>query len=127
MSPRTLFEEIVGVSPQFGEVMREHLADNDGLLPYLLMSDLLRYIGTRLIAAQGSAPASRDEVNVEIGKVLQLLDTALIDGDPETENTIAVSFIEDIDSEKFFRDLEPMLGPNLRAEHRRQLDWPVKH
>ena len=126
MNPRALFDSIVVVSPQFGEVMREHLDDNDGLLPHLLMSDLLRYIGTRLIAAQGTPVANHEEMHLEIGKVLQLLDTAFVGGNPETENAIAVSFIEDIDSDKFFCDLEPMLGPNLRAEHRRQLEWPVK-
>lgn len=83
--------------------------------------------GTQLVAAQGTPAANRQEVNMELGKVLQLLDTAFVGGDPETENAIAVSFIEDIASDQFFSDLEPMLGPNLRTEHRRQLEWSVKH
>ena len=76
------------------------------------MADLLRYVGAR-IGVSGT--------DKELKLILGVLDEALRVADPETENAIAVSFVEHIETEPFFKQLEPLLGPRLRAEHRRQV------
>ena len=99
------FDAMAAASPQFDEVMREHMADNDSLLPHLLMTDLLRYVEARAASEDG------DE---ELTEIFRLLDEAFVDGD--TKSAIAVSFIEDIDAEPFLTTIEPYFGPALKAE-----------
>lgn len=117
MKPVELFEKVVSVSPRFGDTMEEHLKDNDELLPHLLMSDLLRYVGGKLTACE-----SRNRIEVQ--DILAVLETAFTSGNSETENAIAVSFLENLETEPFYAALAPLLGPGLRAEHKRQMEWP---
>ena len=117
MKPVELFEKVVSLSPGFGAIMEEHLKDNDGLLPHLLMSDLLRYIGGKLIHHE-----SRNQV--EVNNILAVLEGAFTSGNSETENAIAVSFLEHVETEPFYEALAQLLGPALRAEHIRQLERP---
>lgn len=70
MKPVELFKKVVSISPpRFGDAMEEHLKDNDELLPHLLMSDLLRYVGDKLTARE-----SRNLIEVE--DILAVLETA---------------------------------------------------
>jgi len=107
---KELFDGVVSCSPGFAAVMREHMADNDGLLPHLLMADLLLYVGAR---------AAYSDCREELASIFQLLGEASVSGDDETKNAIAVSFIEDIDAEPFLRNIEPYFGPALKAEYLR--------
>jgi hypothetical protein len=103
-----LFDGVASCSPGFAAVMREHIADNDGLLPHLLMGDLLLFVGAR---------AAYSDCHEELVSIFRLLDEAFVGGDAETENAIAVSFIEDIDAEPFLTNIEPYFGPALKAEY----------
>ena len=111
MKPEAMFQRICDVAPGFKAVLAEHLRDNDELLSHLLTADLLRYVGARVGNRQGME---------EVRRILEVLEEAFRSKDPDTENAIAVSFIEHIDTEPFFHQLEPLLGPALRAEYRRQ-------
>jgi hypothetical protein len=119
-----LFQRIVDVAPDFEAVRVEHLRDNFGeLLPHLLMADLLRYVALALGAPDKldglAVPPSRQEVSA----ILAVLDRGLAEGDAATDNAIAVSFVEYVWGEPFYPQLEPLLGPELRAEVQRQRDW----
>lgn len=119
MSPSELFAQISTVSPAFERVTKEHYADNSELLPHLLMGDLLRYLGTYFpTPANNLSPSSLGEVRA----ILTLLDSAMTSGNPETENVVAISFIENIDTEPFFEKLKPLLGIALRRELKRQME-----
>jgi hypothetical protein len=109
MTPSTLFKQIELASPGFGAVAQEHFVDNGELLPHLLMADLLRYIGASANRASVT-PASETEIRA----ALSVLEFAARCGDPETENVVAMSFCECIESESFFPKLQPMLGLALR-------------
>ena len=111
MTPQVLFQKVGSVAPGFNAVMAEHLEDNGELLPHLLIADLLRYVGSKVGSARGIE---------EVRRILDVLEEAYRSGDPDTENVIAVSFIEDIEREPFYGRLEPLLGPELRAERKRQ-------
>jgi hypothetical protein len=115
MNPLELFTAIGTAAPGFKSVMAEHLADNGELLPHLLMSDLLRYIGRSFKSNGNNDPApSRSEITA----VLALLDTAAVSGSEETKNAIAVSFCEHVETETFFPQLRGLLGLGLRRHMR---------
>ena len=110
MSPAKLFERVVQVAPQFAPVLDEHLRDYDAILPHVLMPSLLGFIGARIVGPE--AP-----VDATVVRLLELLEAEVVGEDPDTQNLIAVSFLENLEAEPFFGQLYPMLGPNLRAAH----------
>ena len=116
MTPQTLFDRVVAVAPDFHAVLSEHRTDNDGVLPHVLMGDLLRYVGAKLDRAQ---PSELEEVKA----ITTVLESGIRSGNPATENVIAVSFLEHIDAEPFYERLRPFLGPQLVAEHVHQVSW----
>ena len=121
MTPERFFDSVIATAPGFRGVKEEHIRYNDELLVHVLMSDLLRYIGSHFtgVSTVPAQPASGNEVRA----VLQILDGAIMAGNADLENAIAVSFIEGIESEPFFSRIAPLLGPNLRAELERQKAW----
>jgi hypothetical protein len=121
VTPERLFDSVIAVAPGFRGVREEHMRDNDELLLHVLMSDLLRFVGSHFTGAS-TVPADPPTEN-DVKAVLQVLDGAITAGNADVENAIAVSFIEDIETEPFFDRLRPMLGPNLRAELQRQKSW----
>lgn len=110
MNPLELFQRVTKVAPGFETVLKDHLKDNDELLVHVLMADLLRYVG-RTLSSKG--PESQGQVKA----VLSLLESALGSGNPETDNAIAASFIEHIETEPFYPAIKPLLGPKMLAEH----------
>lgn len=78
-------EELAVAVPESGDVVAEHLADNDGLLLHLLMSDLLRMSANTYAAG---------EVAVT-DRLLAFIDWCLREGDDYVINAVAVSFVED--------------------------------
>jgi hypothetical protein len=114
MNPLELFTAIGTAAPGFKSVMAEHLADNGELLPHLLMSDLLRYVGRSFESNANDQAPSRDEITA----VLALLDTAAVSGSEDTKNAIAVSFCEHLETESFFPQLRGLLGLGLRRHMR---------
>jgi hypothetical protein len=121
MSPHELFGEVNDVAPSFGGLLREHLRDNAELLPHVLMYELLQYIGSYFSGKpfMGANPPTLSEMR----SVLAILASEIAAHNPTTENAIAVSFIEHIDSEPFFPQLRPYLAPALLAELARQKAW----
>ena len=88
MIRRETFLEELGVAvPEAGDVVAEHLADNDGLplLLHLLMSDLLRMTVSTYIAGEVA----------ETDRLLAFIDWCLREGDEYVVNAVAVSFVED--------------------------------
>ena len=113
MTPAELFAEVVRRAPQFELRVHEHLRDYDALLPHVLMADLLRFVGGFFTEPPGAGVATE----AEVAEILRLLEAEVLGGDAETENVIAVSFIEHLEVEEFFVPLLGRLGPNLRREH----------
>jgi hypothetical protein len=88
----------------FARVHAEHMRDNGALLPHALMAALLRFVGSRVCSSEALA-------------ILELLESGVSGGNGETENLIAVSFLEHLEAEEFFTELYAQLGPKLRAAH----------
>jgi hypothetical protein len=121
MSPHELFGEVAGVAPTFGALLREHLRDHGELLPHVLMYDLLQYTGSHFSGKSfmGAVPPTLSEVQ----SILAVLTSEITAHNPTTENAIAVSFVEHIESESFFPQLRPHLAPALLDELARQKAW----
>ena len=111
MTPESLFAKVESVAPGFGAVAKQHIEDNDELLPHVLMADLLRYVGARVSGSAGDS---------EVRAVLDILEAGATSGNAETENVVAVSFCEGIETEPFFPKLRPWLGLALRRIIRQQ-------
>jgi len=78
-------EELADAVPESGDVVAEHLADNDDFLLHLLMSDLLRLTVSKY---------SDGEIAVS-DRLLAFIDGCLREGDEYVVNAVAVSFVED--------------------------------
>ena len=125
MTPNDLFDRIVAAAPSFGPLRDEHMQAYGELLPHVLLGDLRDYLGRAF--EQRSAPGVARPTMAEVREVLSLLDRALSEKHPLTENAIAVSFVEGLEAEPQFANLEPLLGPELRAERARQEAWWNAH
>jgi hypothetical protein len=118
-----LFQCIVDVAPGFEAVRAEHLRENEELLPHLLMADLLRYVSLALGAPDTLHGLAIPPSEQEVSAIFAVLEGCLAEGDSATVNAIAVSFVENLWGEPYYPRLEPLLGPELRAEVQRQRDW----
>jgi len=125
MTPAELFDRVVKAAPGFEPIRVQHMRDYGELLPHILLGDLRGYLGRAFesdIASGLVAPQL-----AEVKAVLAILDVALSKKHPLTENAIAVSFVEGLEDEPHFASLEPLLGPELRAERARQEAWWNAH
>ena len=77
--------ELVVAVPESADVVNEHLADNDGLLLHLLMSNLLRM--TVRTFREGKVDVT--------DRLLAFVDWCLRTGDGYVANAVALSFVED--------------------------------
>jgi hypothetical protein len=124
ISPADMFSRIVAAVPAFAAVLAEHLADNEELLPHVLMADCGRFLASHFVGtgeAVGGVPSEDD-----VCGVLSVLNTAMASGDDDTRNVIAVSFLEYLWMEPHYAVMSPLLGSALRAEIKRQKRWYAK-
>ena len=125
ISTADLFSRIVAGAPAFAAVLAEHLADNEELLPHVLMADCGRFVASHFVGSTeivGGVPSEDD-----VRSVLSVLNTAMTWGDVETRNVIAVSFLEHLWMEPHYAAMSPLLGSALQAEIKRQKRWYAKY
>jgi len=100
--------------PEIEPVAREHLEDNDELLPHILVADAYRF----------AERAFADEEFEVLDRLLSFLDEALTNGDARIENAVALSFVENfqwwIPGKEGFLETWP---EGLRAELEQQRNW----
>jgi hypothetical protein len=100
-------KELALAVPESGNTVAEHLADNDGLLLHLLISDLLRMTVTSYAAGEV----------VLADRLLAFMDRCLREGDDDVVNAVAVSFVEGFGAYPGESDaLLEWWPPALRAE-----------
>jgi hypothetical protein len=101
--------------PEVRPLILEHLEDNDEILLHLLTAELRRH-------AKEAFDAGRSP---ELVRLLGVLNAALIEGDNDVENAIAVSFVED--TGWWDPAMQPFIEawpPDLRREAARQQNSP---
>ncbi|MHA3702456.1 DUF7674 family protein [Jatrophihabitans sp. YIM 134969] len=80
-----LFDRLVAAVPDLGPIRDESIEDNGGLLPHLLMGDIVAW-------CEDHVDDRRDDVE----RVARIVADALRDGDEQTRNVVLVSFSEGI-------------------------------
>jgi hypothetical protein len=113
MTNADLVENLCSASPALYEARRRHLESLRILIPHVFMSDVLARVGicVALQRAEG-----RGVHRAEAAAILAQLERGLAEGDRETRNVIAVSFVNDSELELFFEELRPLLGPRMGAQ-----------
>jgi hypothetical protein len=84
VTPQAFVALLVAAHQKSAELVREHYADYDDLLIHLLMADVLRLCVSEF-AAGNRALSDR---------LLEMVNTALRQGDPRLVNAVLVSFVE---------------------------------
>lgn len=113
MSNADLVESLCAASLALREARRRHMNSFGTLIPHVFMTDVLARIGGCLSLDGGDEAAGG---RAEAAAILQVLERGLAEGERETRNVIAVSFVNDAELELFFEDLKPLLGPRLRGQ-----------
>lgn len=111
-------QRLVEAVPETRTLLAEHVAVHERVLPYVFLSDVTRF----LLAAY----RNRDTETVR--RLLAFFERAKIEGDPETQNLIAVEFLETVaiglePDEVPDRAFFDLWGPALRDEYGRH--WPA--
>jgi hypothetical protein len=97
--------------PGFDRVYDEHLADNDDILPHVLLGDLVRFL-SREVEVHG------DE-SVTLKQAMRLLESGMGSADARLQELVAVSFLENLDpADASFRTISELFGPKLEQQYR---------
>lgn len=104
-SPQNFVRALVSLEPELAPALAEHIDDNDGLLPHLFMGDVARWV-----------IRARHHVSSEtrLRRLFEFLDAEYGDGQSETANVIAASFVEFMIDEP---DIVEMFGPKLTKSY----------
>lgn len=115
MSNVELVDHLCAGSPQLREARRVHVESFGTLIPHVFMAAVLARVGRCLaLGAMHAREAHRGEIEA----ILAALERGMHEGDRETRNVIALSFVRDSEVELFFDDLKQWLGPEARAQLR---------
>lgn len=95
--------------PWLMPILQEHVDDNEGVLPHLLLADIERWAEVQL---KQHGPA--DE---QLCKVLAFLETEYATGHLHVDELISVSFLELLPRpEEPLAELRSLLGPRLQEQ-----------
>lgn len=72
--------------PELRPLLQEHLDDFDGLLPHLLLADVTRWLGARLLEKGSADPV--------LASVFEFLEAHFASGGEHVSELIAVSVLE---------------------------------
>ena len=93
---KVFFEMMLNKVPELCPFYEEHLADNDELLPHVFMRDVTRFI----VDLQNQMLQSKSEkVEKVVSKLFTLFEDAMNYGNSEVQNLVAVSFLENLESD----------------------------
>ena len=113
LSCAELVEELCAASVSLREARRVHLAAYGTLIPHVFMAAVLARVGDCFVLGAAHAIATN---GAEIKGVLDALEDGMAQGDREVRNVVAISFVRDAETELFFDDLRPLLGPATGAQ-----------
>ena len=94
--------------PELNDVYRQHLSEQDELLPHVLLGDVTRFVVLN---------ATRGEAADWLARFLSQMDAELLSGNDEVAELIGVSFVENLCGENAaIQALLPRLSKALRTE-----------
>jgi len=110
---RELADSLCAASTVLLEARKAHVRSFGTLIPHVFMSEVLARVGSCVRSRDATAVEDR---RAEVAGILESLESAMASGDRETRAVISISFAGDAQLEPFFALLEPLLGPNVRAQ-----------
>lgn len=113
MTNADLVRHLCAASSTLREASRVHLTQFGTLIPHVFMSDVLARVGYCVTHERGD---SATHYQHEAATILDVLEQGLAEGERETRNVIALSFVNDSEIERFFTQLRPLLGPRMLAQ-----------
>jgi len=113
MDNTELVEGLCKASVPLREARRVHLRYYGVLIPHVFMAEVLKRVGHCLSSGVSHGFEAHGP---ELGGILEMLERAMAEGDRETRNVVALSFARDSETELFFDELLPLLGPKTRAQ-----------
>lgn len=98
-------EQLLTAAPEFRDIHRQHVKDNDEVLPHVLLGEVTRFV----IEAHRRA-------NIGLRtRILDFLESAISSQDGKLQELIAVSFLENLhQAGDDYEEMKELLGPNLR-------------
>lgn len=110
LSIETLFQEMLRACPELESVQVEHITDLGELIPHMCMADVTRYVCNQLRSGRTAS---------EFSALLEVLERAMVIGDGNVQNLVAVSFVENLSDEPDARrELRKLFGRSLLTELR---------
>lgn len=107
-STHEFVKEVVELDDQLRPLLKEHLEDNEELLPHVLMGDISRYV-----IRESLARPSRGRLQ----RLLDKFEQALESGSTEVQELVVVSFVENLAGEaEAIRSLKPLMKSKLLSE-----------
>ena len=98
--------------PGFDRVCAQHISDYQGVLPHVLLGDLVRFLSNEVRVRGPQSPALRN--------AMDLLERAMGSADPRLQELVAVSFLENLDEgDAGFVEIIKRFGPSLEEQHQR--------
>ena len=113
ISNADLVRHLCAASTALREANRLHQWHFGTLIPHVFMSDVLTRVGYCVSDERGEE-ASRHQA--EAAMIMEVLERGLADGERETRNVIALSFVNDSEIERFFARLRPLMGPRMLGQ-----------
>ena len=110
-----LVDSLCALSPPLREARRVHEKAYEKLIPHLFMGDVLKRVGSCFAGGRAQAMANDGE---EMLGLFAALERGMAEGDRDTRNVIAMSFVRDGEVEMFFDEVFPLFGPIMRQQVR---------
>jgi hypothetical protein len=108
-----LADSLCAASKALAEARSAHVAKFGTLIPHVFMGVVIERLG-ECMRANGTELRTRN--TAEVAAILDSLERGMTSGDRETRNVVAFSFAGGAQAESLFDALDPLLGPNVRAQ-----------
>lgn len=108
-NPDVLYtEKLIQSVPALQQIYREHLRDNDVLLPHVLFGEITRFVVNK---------ARKAEYDSSIARLLNEFENGLKEGPEEVRELISASFVENLCGETgAIKALKPLMREKLRSK-----------
>jgi len=100
-------KRVAQICPELSDLFQEHVDYYEEILPHVFFGDVAHFAVTGI---------KSDDDHGTMQKLLDLLEQGLSENDPEIDNLVHASFIE---NEPAMADVLPMAGPKLSAAIRK--------
>lgn len=102
------FDGLIGDDQELKKLYDDHIIEYDELLPHVLMGDVTRLVIDR-------ATRFGNQHAVELQRILDYFERALLGSDEEIANLIVISFLENLEqSDESYRVVKSLLGKEMK-------------